>query len=229
MKLRLNSCVALWLLAACGVSALADPPKEQPAAKEKASRPTTNEEFAALAKEGPRPPWMPFSGVGHKMVTGEIIHGTVVEVSADAVEIRPKGKKETVKFPPHALLATGAVCHWETDCDCYLLDDVQKGDLVILRVGKVDKVKGAECFHIRIHERPGGVVPPSRKPSDTNPYHLQREYELFWERQGLKTPEELKTLADKMKFRAERGQLPPLPPVWNPPEKKDDKKKDDKK
>jgi hypothetical protein len=228
MSHRLNCCVALWVLTACGVSAQADHPKEQPASKEKATRPTTKEEFAALAKAGPRPPWMPFSGVGHKMAQEEIIHGTVVAVSADSIEILPKGKKEAVKFAPHTLLATGGVCHWVSDSLCYLLDDVQKGDVVLISVGTVDNVKGPECYYVRIRERPGGVVPPSRKPSDTKPYHLQREYELSYERKGEKTPEELKTLADKMKFRAERGQLPPLPPVGNPPEKKDDKKKDDK-
>lgn len=215
MSYRLKSCVALWVLTACGLPGQADSPKEQIASKEKAARPTTKEEFAALAKEGPKPPWRPFSGVGHKRVREELLDGTVVAVSADVIEVRPKGKKETVKFPPHALLATGAVCHWEHDSTCYLLDDVQKGDVVVVAYGTVDKVKGPECFYLCIRERPGGVVPPSRKPSDTRPYHLEREYELFFERQGLKTPEEEKTAAEKRRFLLSKGITPP---------EKDDKK-----
>jgi len=215
--------MALWVLAACGMSSLADPPKEQPASKEKekAVRPTTKEEFAALAKDGPKPPWLPFTG--QQRVLDERIRGTVVEVSADAIEVRPKGKKETVKFPPHVLLATGAVCHWETDSTCYLLDDVQKGDFVLVSYGTVDKEKGPECFYVSIQERPGGVVPPSRKPSDTKPYHLDREYELFYERKGEKTPEALKSAEEKRKFLVERG-VPLTAAGTREPPKKDEKK-----
>ena len=161
-----------------------------------------------MAKDGPKPPWMPFGG-GHKMVLDDKVDGTVVNVSADSVEILPKGKKETMKFPPHTLLATGAVCHWQRDSTCYLLDDVQKGDVVMVAYGTVDKEKGPECFYIKIRERPGGAVPCSRKPSDTKPYHLEREYELFYERRGEKTPEELKTAEEKRQFLLRKGV--PLP------------------
>ena len=56
-------------------------------------------------------------------VHDERITGTVVAVSREFIEIRPEGKGETVKYPPHTLLDTGAVCHWETESCCYLLDD----------------------------------------------------------------------------------------------------------
>ena len=208
--------VAAFALAAVAV-AVADAPKKE----EKPARPTTKEEFAALAKDGPKPPWLLFPG--QTRVQDEIKYGTVVAVSADAIEIRPSGKKEgTVKYPPHALLATGAVCHWVSDAHCYLLDDVRKGDVVILGVGTVDQDKGAECFYVRIHERPGGAVPPSRKPSDTKPYHLEREYELYYKRQGLETPEEVKTAAEKRRFLAEKGiPIPPEEPKKDDPKKKD--------
>jgi len=65
------------------------------------------------------------------------------------------------------------------------------------------------------------VVPPSRKPSDTKPYHLDREYELFYQRKGEKTPEELKTAEEKRKFLLEKGV--PLTAAGTPA-KKDDKK-----
>ena len=118
--------------------------------------------------------------------------------------------------------ASGAVCHWETDSRCYLLDDVQRGDVVTLGVGTVDKYVGVECLYVTIRERPGGVMPPSRKPSDTKPYHIQREYELYYERKGEKTPEELKTAEEKRKFLLEKGVK--LPPAGELPPKKEDKK-----
>lgn len=186
----------------CGLRA-ADPPaapmpkatttpdqKAEKQDKQEDKRPTTREEFAALAKAGPKPPWIPF-GPGHKMVRDEMIDGTVMAVSREAIEIRPWGKKETVKYPPHTLLDTGAVCHWETDAQCYLLDDVKKGDEVLLGFGTVDKEKGEECFYVRIRKRPGGVIPPSRKPSELLPYHRDTQAEIDHFEKGTPLPEHL--------------------------------------
>jgi len=181
--------------------------------KDEEKRPTTKEEFAALAKAGPRPPWLPF-GPGHNMVRDETIDGTVVAVSRAAIEIRPWGKKETVKYPPHTLLDTGAVCHWETDSHCYLLDDVQKGDEVMLGVGTVDKEKGEECFYVRIRKRPGGVIPPSRKPSERLPYHRDTQAEIDHFEKGTPLPEHLQP-----KTTSNGRPLPPsLPPPTAPKE-----------
>lgn len=147
--------------------------------KDEPKRPTTKEEFAALAKEGPKPPWRLTS------FNEEILDGSVVDVSRESIEIQLKGKKETAKYPPHTLLDTGAVCHWQFDSQCYLLDDVKKGDVVVLSVGTVDKEKGPECFWLSIRERPGGVVPPSRKPSFPKAYHLEQQKEIEDSRNGI--------------------------------------------
>lgn len=184
-------------------------------------RPTTKEEFAELAKEHPSPPWFPYPG--RNRVNDDRVYGTVVEVSADSIEVRPFGKKETVKYPPHVLLATGAVCHWLLDDGCYLLDDVKKGDEVMLGVGTVDKEKGAECFYVSITKRSGDVVPPSRKLS-SKPYHLSQQRRLDFEAKGEFTPEELKDYAEKQKLYAEKG-LPPPPPLKPPVQPEDTKKK----
>lgn len=189
--------LALTLFAASLVRS-ADPPVAKPpggptektvdeARKEEPRRPTTKEDFAALAKQGPNPPWMPF--IGQKRVTVQAIDGTVAEVSRETIEIQLRGKKETAKYPPHTLLDTGAVCHWETESGCYLLDDVKKGDIVVLRVGTVDKEKGPECFTVTIRERPGGVVPASRKPSYPKPYHVERQNAIDDARNGITRPE----------------------------------------
>ena len=177
-------------------------------------RPTTLEEFEELAKEGPKPPWLPF-GPQHKRVGDDKIEGLVVAVSREFIEIRPLGKKETVKYPPHTLLDTGAVCHWLTECNCYLLDDVRKGDMVIVGVGTVDKDKGAECFYVSIRKRPGGVVPASRKPREVNPYHLDRQAEIDHAEKGTPLPEHLRAKATP----TGRVVPPATPPP--PPEKKD--------
>lgn len=187
-------------------------------------RPTTVEEFAALAKDGPLPPWQSFTS--QLAVKVSKVYGTVVEVSADSIEVRPRGGKETVKYPPHVLLATGAVCHWETDSRCYLLDDVQKGDEVMLGVGTADEKKGDECFFLSIQRRPGGVIPASRKPSEPKPYHLRRQRELDYEAKGENTPEDIKDDIEKRKLHAEKG-LPPPPPLQPPVKPMDDPKKKD--
>ncbi len=209
--------LAIAVVAATLVNS-ADPPVAKPpekvvdgGKKEEPKRPTTKEEFAALAKEGPKPPWMPF-GRGHKMVAEDIIDGTVVDVSRESIEIQLKGKKESAKYPPHTLLDTGAVCHWQFDSHCYLLDDVKKGDVVVLSVGTVDKDKGPECFWLRIRERPGGVVPASRKPSFPKAYHLEQQKEIEDARNGI--PPKVKPLE------------PPPPKAGEPPPAGDPKKKD---
>jgi hypothetical protein len=150
-----------------------DPPKE-----EKAKRPTTKEEFAALAKQYPLPPWMPVQG--RDSIKDNRMTGTVVSVSAEHIEVLPEGKKEAVKMPPHVLLASGAICHYETDAKCYLLDDVQKGDVVYIIYGTADQEKGLECFTMSILERPGGTIPPSRKlsPCRSHQWHIVRQAQL---------------------------------------------------
>lgn len=203
----------------------ADPPaSEKPVATKNKPRPTTVEEFAALAKEGPLPPWQSFRG--HPEVDVQRVTGTVVGVSAEAIEVRPKGEKEAMKYPAHTLLRTGAVCHWQTDSNCYLLDDVQKGDEVMVAYGTVDKEKGPECFYLKIRRRPGGVIPASRKPSEGKEYHVRRQKEVEYEEKGELTPQDIKDYEEKKKLYEKRGLPTPLPPL--PPEKPEEvtKKKD---
>lgn len=57
--------------------------------------------------------------------------------------------------------------------------------MVVLSVGTVDKAKGPECFWLSIRERPGGGVPPSRKPSFPKAYHLERQKEIEDARNGI--------------------------------------------
>lgn len=150
-------------------------------------RPVSKEDFAELARKLPPPPWLPF--VGRKRVNSDTIQGTVVDVSREVIEIRPPGKKETVKYTPHALLDAGAVCHWLWDGECYLLDDVQKGDVVRLGIGTADPAVGTECFYLSIRERPEGVVPASRKPNWPNPYHVEQQKKLDDAKNGIVRPE----------------------------------------
>lgn len=142
-------------------------------AKEKPKLPTTKEEFAALAKENPLPPWLPFRN--GRQVGEEWVRGVVVGTTDDSITVRPDGMKQEVRYPAHVLLATGAVCHWESESHSYLLPDVQKGDEVLIGVGTVDKGVGDECFYISIRKRPGGTIPPSRKPSTSKPYHEEQQ------------------------------------------------------
>lgn len=217
MNRHVNRCLLPLFLVTGGflLACAADPPK--------AKRPTTPEEFEAAAKAGPKPPWRdPKLLVDERK---EAVNGTVVAVSADEIEIRPVGKKETVKYPPHALLASGGVCHYMGDQNSYLLDDIQKGDIVNALVGTVDKEKGDECFCLSIRERPGGVIPPSRKPEDEKPYHKQRQRELDYAAKGEYTPERLQEHEERRKLNAEKG-LPPPPPLKplklpDAPQKKD--------
>ncbi|MCU0702916.1 MAG: hypothetical protein MUF18_02880 [Fimbriiglobus sp.] len=188
-----------------GSAEAADPPAEKsplPTKSDKPDesrpkRPTSKEEFAALAKEGPLPPWQP--ALGRSRVHDQRIDGTVVDVSADFIEIRLKDKNETVKYPAYTLLITGAVCHWQTDCDCYLLDDVKKGDVVIVGVGIPEMGADTHCFFVSIRERPGGKVPASRKPSEYNLYHIDQEKELAYRK---KLAEEKKQTAPPPKTAA---------------------------
>lgn len=153
-------------------------------------RPTTREEFAELAKDGPLPPWLPFRG--QKRVHDEKVDGTVVSVNAGVIELEVKGKNDTVKYPAHELLSTGAVCHWLTDSCCYLLDDVKKGDVVIVGVGVVDKKRGEECFYVSIRKRPGKEVPASRKVSEAAPHHKIQQARNEYEEKGTPIPKHLK-------------------------------------
>lgn len=225
----------LALLAFPGVALAADlcavkppPPRDETPAEWKPKLPTTKAEFEKLAKEGPRAPWLPYSNQSPCKV--DQIDATVVDVSDEWIEVRVKGKKETVKYPAHALLVSGGVCHWETDCDCYLLDDVKKGDEVVVAVGTADKEKGPECFYVTIRRRPDGVIPPSRKPS-LSPYHKERQRQLDYEDRGEYTPEELRDYEEAKEYRTRKG-LPPPPPL---PERKprakptDEPKKDEPK
>ena len=177
---RLLAAAALALAAA---AVAADPPKA-----EAKTRPTTKEEFAALAKENPMPRWLPYKN-NPKRVAVKHVHGTVVDVGEEFIEIVPKGQQKAVTYPAHVLLATGAVCHWLTDSECYLLDDVRKGDEVVLGVGTVEKEVGEECFYLTIRKRPGGVIPASRKPREHKPYHLERQAEIDRGEVKIKKPD----------------------------------------
>lgn len=219
-----------------GTAPAADPPVVKPPpppdgkpAKEKPKLPTTKEEFAALAKAGPHPPWYP--STGKSPVDREHIKATVVDVSDEWIEVQVEGKKGVVRYPAHELLASGAVCHWQSDSSCYLLADVKKGDEVVLAVGTVDKNKGEECFFLSIRWRAGGKIPPSRKPSEPNPYHERRQREVEYEDKGEYTPEELQSHEDKKRFCAEKGLPPPpdLPPRKPRAKPADEPKKDEAK
>jgi hypothetical protein len=187
------------------------PPPEAPAEeKRKLKRPTTKEEFAALAKEGPLPPWLPTNGPGGVME--KLLDATVVSVTDQAIEVEVAGRKGSTTYPAHELLVSGGLCHWESDSHCYLLDDVKKGDEVLMGVGTVDKKRGEECFYVSIRRRPGGEVPESRKPSKVNPYHLSRQREVEYEDRGEYTPERLAAYEMVRAFRESKG-LPPPPPL----------------
>jgi hypothetical protein len=169
----------------------ADPPAQKSKSESQDRKgPTTTEEFAELASQGPRPPWKKFRNQVNVHV--DHIDGTVVAVSAESIEIQLKGKKETVKYPPHTLLESGAVCHWENDCNCYLLEDVRKGDVVVLGVGIPEQGADTQCFYISIRKRPEGVVPPSRKPSSYPAYHDNQQAEIDHEEKGTPLPEHLR-------------------------------------
>jgi hypothetical protein len=198
------------------------PPDKENSEKERPKLPTTMKEFAALAKDGPIPPWYPYTG--HSPIPVDHIDAIVVKVSDVSIEVRVKDKKETVKYPAHTLLATGAVCHWESDSLCYLLDDVKKGDEVVLGVGVEDKMKGSECLYLTIRRRPGGVIPPSRKPDLPKPYHEERQRAVEYEDRGEYTPEELKDHEFVVQFSKEKG-LPPPPdlPMRKPRVKAEEK------
>ena len=110
---------------------------------------------------------------------------------------------------------SGAVCHWEHDPRCYLLDDVKKGDWVRLGVGTADKdkEKGEECFYLSIRKRPGGEVPASRKPCDFDPYHLYRQRQNEYDERGEYPPEELELYRKMQREDAKEGRVrAPLPP-----------------
>jgi hypothetical protein len=172
------------------------------------ARPTTEEEFKELAKLHPFPSWLKRGGVQNTAVDA-----VGVAVSADEIEVRPKNQTTTVKYPPHAHLATGAVCHWVSDRGCYLLDDVKKGDWVRLWVGTADKEKGEECFYLSILKRPGEKVPASRKPSDCGPYHLYRQRQNEYDERGEYPPEELELYLKMRLEDAKEGRVrAPLPP-----------------
>jgi hypothetical protein len=172
----------------------ADPPAkpatDKPAAKgekPKAKLPTTKAEFKAVAEKLPRPPWIADDS-GRQEAEDRGVWGVVVRATADNITIRPDGEKEDVTYPAHILLVTGAVCHWEDDPDCYLLPDVRKGDEVRLTVGTVDKDVGMECFCITIRKRPGGEVPPSRKPEGDEPWHV-RQTQAYLDKEAKKAQE----------------------------------------
>ena len=174
---------------------------------------TTVADFAAQAKRGPLPPWLPVNGSGGVAVTA--LDATVVAVTVDSIEVQIAGGDKSVTYQAHCLLVSGAVCHWEWDSHCYLLDDLQKGDEVILGVGKADaadKTRGQECFYMTIRRRPGGEIPPSRKPSKTHPYHVSRQREVDYEDRGEYTPERLKAY-ELVKSLNEKDGLPPPPPL----------------
>jgi len=77
-------------------------------------------------------------------------------------------------------------------------------------------------FYVCIRKRPGGVVPPSRKPSTPFSYHQDRQAEIDHEEKGIPLPERLGPKG------RDPGDPPPkksvIPPAGDPPKKKDEKK-----
>jgi hypothetical protein len=210
------------VLLVCAVSVAvhaADPPADKKAAKESPPLPTTEKEFAELAKDLPLPPWH-LAGPNHRRVESRFVFGTVVDVRADFIEVQPHGKKEAVKYPPHVLLATGAVCHYESDALCYLLADVKKGDDVGVRVGTVDEEKGPEAFCIRVNKRPGDVVPASRKPSGDFPYHVNQQARNDHEEKGTPLPERMQPKWDNLPRKKPAPPEKKVEPPAGTPEKK---------
>jgi hypothetical protein len=210
---------AICCTLAVGAVFATDPPVAKPPAatdakpaKDEKKRPTTPEEFAELAKQYETPPYIPVPR--RTTIVDQRIDGTVLSVSDDAIEIKLKGKNESVKYPAHPVLVSGAICHWETDSRSYLLDDVKVRDVVVLSVCTVDQEKGPECYWVSIRWRPGGVIPPCCVPSKYDPYHERRQREVEYEIKGEYTPEELKRHEEHKVLNAKQGLAPlkPLPP-----------------
>jgi hypothetical protein len=145
-----------------------------------------------IERWGPPPPWEDFGPlVNHTRVDSEHWEGTVVTIDPAFIEVRKKGEREGVKYPAHYLLSSGRVVPWVSDLDAYLLDDVKKGDEVLIKVGTADKEKGEECFTVRILKRPGGTVPAPRKLTNLRLYHRDRQAEIDHEEKGTPLPEHL--------------------------------------
>ena len=94
----------------------------------------------------------------------------------------------------------------------------------MLRVGTVDKEKGVECFCVNINKRPGDVVPPSRKPSGTYPYHVNRQARIDHEEKGVPLPERLQPKGDPIGPKEKPLPSKSGPPAGDPMKKSDEKK-----
>lgn len=68
------------------------------------------------------------------------------------------------QFPAADMLAKGDIHEWAGDMHAYGLADVQIGDILNVGILIDAEDKLAYVYEIGIEERPGGLVPPSRRP-----------------------------------------------------------------
>lgn len=188
-------CAVIALLCIIGLASQADPPVE--GQKPKA---VTQKEIDEL--KGTVPPW---KSRGPDGVRAERKRGKVVAVTKQFIEVQGDGEKTATRYLAHEALAGGRVVYWETDAWCYLLDDVKVGDEVCVGTGTIKDTTFA--FYLSIEKRPGGKIPPSRKPSDSRPYHEYQQARIDLEEKGTPIPDRL----------------------LHPDERKTTQKKDDKK
>ena len=71
------------------------------------------------------------------------------------------------RLPVADMLATGDIHEWAGDFFAYGLADVQVGDIIEVGMIKDEEDNQVYIHEIRIEERPGGLVPPSRRPGQT--------------------------------------------------------------
>lgn len=93
-------------------------------------------------------------------------------------------QKQQITYPFHLRLANGQVNRKATDGEAYLPNDIQIGDTVHLTLFPVEEID--YCVALGIRWRPGGKIPPSRKPKDWKPAHEVAQ--AFQENAKFKTP-----------------------------------------
>ncbi len=109
------------------------------------------------------------AGAGVDKVVGRIL--AVTETSVMIGKTGAK-KNEVVTYPFHHRLRGGSYNQLEGEGLSYKRDDLKVGDIVLLRILKLDQ-KIDFCVSISIRQRPGGKLPPSAKYrlGDWRPYH----------------------------------------------------------
>lgn len=171
--------------------------------------------WAFHTRYGPQPIWDQQMWVAPPLREHRI-DGTVLDVSDKFIEVKPKDGGEVKKFTPHTLLATGRLPIWErSDCRCYMLEDVRKGDEVSVGFGTVVPADGEQAFFVMILKRPGGKLPPTRKITLDHPYHTDQQAINDYEEFGTPLPKHLQKKAQYLKAPAV------VPPLATDPKKKD--------